>query len=80
MSNPAYFVKDNHTLGYVTAEQPHLFCILHGSVLLGGHSWLNGPVHIFEDSSLVPATLADFDRFRVHPGGHLSSEPATASQ
>lgn len=67
-----YFVKDGNTLGYVNSAQPNLFGVFAGKPQLGGHDWINGPVVIDAFCVLVPATLADFDRFRVDPRGHIA--------
>lgn len=72
MSNPSHYVLNGHTLGYIYDEHPNTFGVLHGSVLLGGHDWRNGPVTITDTDQLVPATLEDFDKFRVCPKGHIS--------
>lgn len=71
MSKPAYFVKDGHTLGFVYDEQPHFFNILAGKPPLGGHDWKDGFVAVDPSDSLIPATLADFEAFRVCSKGHL---------
>ena len=63
-----YFVKDDHTLGLVRPEQPEVFEVLAGNI--HGHDWKNGPVSTF-GAKLVPATPADFERFRVSPIGHI---------
>jgi len=66
------FVKDGHTLGVIRDERPDWFEPLAGSVLKGGHDWRNGPVPISPMDKIVPATLEDFDFFRVDPRGHLT--------
>lgn len=69
-----YFVKDGHTLGYIYKAQPNVFNVLAGSVLKGGYDPLCGFVHIFgpdRDNGLRPATLEDFETFRVSPKGHI---------
>lgn len=57
-----YHVKGDHTLGYVNPAQPGLFWPLGRSV--SGHAWQDGSVPA---DDLRPATLADFERFRVQP-------------
>ena len=74
---PIYLVKNGHTLGYVQPEAPNSFNVLHGSPLLGGHDWKNGPVAFGPSDKLVPATLDDFKRFRVSPPPGLFT-PAVA--
>lgn len=66
------YVLNGHTLGYVDPDQSDtLFGVLHGSVLLGGHDWRNGPVFLTAGDTLVPATREDFDKFRVSHKGFL---------
>lgn len=75
LPKPSYFVLNGHTLGYVNIDRaPAQFNVLQGSVLLGGHDWKNGPVAITRRDVLVPATIADFERFRVSHKGHLDPE------
>jgi hypothetical protein len=63
---PHYFVLNGHTLGYVYEGHSSWFNILHASVLKGSnYDRLGGPVPIGALDILVPATLADFDAFRV---------------
>lgn len=72
MTKPDYYVLNENTLGYVYAEQPNRMGVLAGSVLKGGHDWRNGPVAIMPGiDKLRPATLADFDEYRVSPKGHI---------
>lgn len=61
-----YVVKNEHTLGFLL-EGSKFMDVLDGSVLKGGHYWMNGPV-AFVASDLRPATLADFKEYRVSPG------------
>ncbi|SCW95345.1 hypothetical protein [Ancylobacter rudongensis] len=70
----AYYVLNGHTLGYINPAQPNVFGILHASVLRGSTF---GRLDWFTITApgvdrLEPATLADFDAFRVCPKGHLS--------
>lgn len=68
-----YVVKDNHTLGCIYERQPHLMQVLGASVIRGGHDWKNGLVAILPGiDNIRPATLSDFDFFRVSPKGHLT--------
>lgn len=71
LTKPTYHVLNGHTLGYIYAQQPESFNVLHGSVVRGGHDWRNGPVAISQLDTLRPATLADFEDYRVCPKGHL---------
>lgn len=65
-----YVVKNEHTLGYIQ-EGSKFMGVLHGSVLKGGHYWANGPV-AFVVGDLRPATLADFQEYRVSPGPYFN--------
>lgn len=60
---PKYVVKDENTLGYLQAGSPSMG-VLRGSVLKGGHDWMNGPLSI-EGASIRPATKEDFEAYRV---------------
>jgi hypothetical protein len=72
MRRPKHFVLNEHTLGYIYDEMPTTFCVLHGSVLKGGHDWKNGPITLAPGiDKLRPATKADFDEYRVSWKGHL---------
>lgn len=63
-----YVVLNEHTLGYIHSQQPNLMGVLHGSVIRGGHNWLNGPVTIIPSVDQVrAATLEDFEAYRVVP-------------
>lgn len=70
-----YYVMNENTLGYVQPHQPDVFGILHGSVLKGGLDDKQGFITILPGSDkLRLATLADFEEYRVHPGGFLRSK------
>lgn len=62
-----YFIYKEHTLGYLY-QYPSgnkYLGVLHGSILRGSpHHWMNGPI-IVSDKELRPATIADFDTYRV---------------
>lgn len=66
-----HFVLNEHTLGFVYDEQPHDFWIHAGKPQLGGHDWKNGSAPIGALDVLRPATLADFEFYRVSPKGHI---------
>lgn len=66
-----YVVVNENTLGYIYDVQPDSLNVLAGSVIKGGRSPLNGPTFIGANDQVRPATLADFETFRVHPSGHL---------
>lgn len=62
-----YVVLGEHTLGYLQ-EGTVMMGVLAGSVIKGGHSWKNGPVAIVPGyTQLRPATLSDFEVYRVLP-------------
>lgn len=67
MTNPRYVVMNEHTLGYIYAEQPDTLCVLHGSVLKGGRDWKNGPALITPLDEVRDATLKDFSEYRCVP-------------
>lgn len=64
-----YLVMNENCLGYAYAEQPHLFNILASAI--GGPHHLSTPIPM-DRPNTRPATLADFERYRVHPKGHLT--------
>lgn len=66
-----YVVLNEHTLCYRIEGCPTQLGVLHGSVIRGGHSSLNGPVSFTASCSLRAATLEDFDFYRVSPKGHI---------
>jgi hypothetical protein len=57
-----YVVKDGHTLGYIFDAQPELMGVLSSNK--DGHHHNGGPVSIF-GSNITPATVEDFETFRV---------------
>lgn len=72
MPKSSYFVLNGHTLGYTREDNPGWFHILHGSVLKGGHDPKRGPTVLAPTDELKPATLEDFEEFRVSPKGHIA--------
>ena len=59
-----YIVKDEHTLGFIVSDM--CMQILAGKPQLGGHCWRDGTAAFLPDKSDIrPATLADFEYFRV---------------
>lgn len=54
------------------APAPRALAILASKPQLGGHDWINGPVSVGPADMLRPATLDDFDFFRVDPTGHIA--------
>lgn len=71
MENAKYFVLNENTLCYVIKGGYPFLGVLAGSVIKGGHSPLNGSICVGSLDKLRPATLADFEAFRVSPRGHL---------
>ena len=60
-----FIVVDEDKFGYVDPRQPNLMCCL-ASKAGASHSWKDGMYVIPYDSNRVrPATLADFERFRI---------------
>lgn len=75
---PTYVVLNENALGYILPDRLGWVNVLAGSVLKGGPNPLDGPVPILSSSDRIrPATVADFEVFRVDPTGHL---PAGAPQ
>lgn len=71
-----YIVLNEHTLGYLLYKDPksefQYMSILHASILKGSpHNWLNGSVLISPSDTIRPATLQDFEDFRVCSKGHF---------
>ena len=62
---PSYVVVNENTLGYIQPERPSWFNVLHGSVFKGGRNWKNGAVPLSPNDQVRPATLEDFDEYRV---------------
>jgi hypothetical protein len=73
-----YVVVDEHTLGYIQEGQTNIG-ILAASILRGAsHTWKDGPLPMPIEAELAaglvtirPATLEDFNAFRVCPKGHI---------
>lgn len=65
-----YIVKNENTLCY-RQEGTQFVGVLAGSVIRGGHNPLNGSIIIAPSDALRPATLEDFEFFRVCPKGHI---------
>lgn len=69
----SYFVLNENTLGYIDDQTPTIFGVLAGKPQLGGHDWQNGPLSVPIDYPAArPATLVDFEYYRVCANGHLS--------
>lgn len=67
-----YVVLGEHTLCYRIPQAPLTLGVLAGSVIRGGHNPLNGPVSILPNEKMRPATIEDFEFFRVCHVGHLT--------
>lgn len=63
-----YVVMDENTLAYLNPDS-QFAGVLAGKPQLGGHGPMDGPCVISEN--IRPATLADFEFYRVSPKGHL---------
>lgn len=72
ITNVRYVVKDEHTLGYMIGNTGNMG-VLAGSVVRGGHNWINGSVSVF-GSVIRDATLADFEAYRVCPPPEIRAE------
>jgi len=70
MTSTTYHVEGEHSLLY-RQEGMHDYGILTGKPQLGGRNWIDG-VCIPDPRDLRPATVADFEFFRVCPKGHLT--------
>jgi hypothetical protein len=70
---PKIVVLNENTLGYLFNIDEFLWLgILDGSVIRGGHSWLNGPVAVIQPIDKIrPATQKDFKEYRVSPGEYF---------
>lgn len=69
-----YLVVNENTLCYdhgrTLAGYPYVG-VLAGSIIKGGHHWADGPIMIMPTDKVRPATLEDFEMFKVSPKGHL---------
>ena len=72
MNNDKYFVSDENTLCYHIPNHPWgWFGVLGSSVLRGGLNSDDGSYPPSMAKNVRPATLADFEFFRVSPVGHI---------
>lgn len=68
----SYIVVDENKLCYVNSAHPFEAGVLASSTIRGAsHHPANGPIALPQRNSR-PATLEDFDTFRVSPVGHIS--------
>ena len=68
-----YIVVNENTLGYVDDTASSLVGVLAGSVIRGGHKFIDGPFHVSPRDAVRSATLADFDAYRVEAPAHLAA-------
>ncbi len=74
-SKTRFFVIDDNKFGFVTARQPNQMSVL-GSRASAMRLPLDGPYPILHGvTALRPATMADFDTFRVSSKGY-DTDPA----
>lgn len=66
----SYHVENGHTLLYRQAND-QFYGILAGKPQLGGRDWKDG-ICAPDEKNLRPATISDFDFFRVCHKGHLT--------
>jgi hypothetical protein len=67
-------VINEKTLGYMTKHTRDWFStagVLAGNILKGGANWRNGPIAVLPTDHVRPATLKDFEDFRVCATGYL---------
>lgn len=64
------YVLNENTLCYSQEGSPQ-YGVLAGKTLLGGHSWMNGPIEVVCTDTLRLATHEDFESFRVDSKGYL---------
>ncbi|OSO51462.1 hypothetical protein BV363_03017 [Pseudomonas syringae pv. actinidiae] len=67
----SYHVLNENTLCYLQ-DGAGLYGVLAGKPQHGGHDWINGPVVVSSLDKLRPATLEDFNFYRVCPAGHIA--------
>lgn len=72
-----YVVLNEHTLGYIYSAQPGWMGVLAGNIWKDGYS--HGAVPLLPGHDQIrPATVADFDAFRVSATGYtLATHPTT---
>ncbi len=68
-------VINENTLGYMTNRTPRDWFstagVLAGNIFKGGADWKNGQISVLPIDQVRPATLKDFEAFRVSSRGHL---------
>ena len=65
-----YYVLNDDTLGYIDPQSPTYFSVLHASILRGA-TRLTGPFMLSPLDTMRPASIADFEAYRVCHRGHL---------
>lgn len=68
--NAEYIVINENTLGYFqtpNCKQIGFYGVLSQAILLGGKHWMDGPCFTSPLDTIRPATLQDFDTFRLNP-------------
>ena len=67
-----FVVINDNIFGYVNPNQPNQAGVLASSIIRGAsHTWMDGPYPLpVSGDNVRPATLADFDSFRVSTGGY----------
>jgi len=66
-----YTVVNENTLCY-KQEGWTMLGVLAGKITKGGRDWMNGPFFLSPSDKVRPATLQDFEYFRVCSKGHLN--------
>lgn len=61
-----YYIMNGHTIGYVFDQQPGVLCVLASKPQLGA-DWSEEPKQVTSKDKMKPATLKDFEFFRVQP-------------
>lgn len=67
-------VINEKTLGYMSSRTRDGFStagVLAGNIFKGGANWRNGPIAVLPTDHVRPATMQDFEAFRVCARGYL---------
>jgi hypothetical protein len=69
-----FIVIEENILAYVNSRLPEFAYILASSIIKGASvTWLNGPI-CFKFSKYRPASVKDFETFRVNVEGYLNDK------